>query len=95
MCMSICRIASAAALASGEHAESSALQCCAVDVTLIRPCSTQQASLIMHHWVGRCVSADNEGQVPYQGPSDQYVNIEVCTRGGLCCSSRQELDWPA
>ena len=24
-----------------------------------------------------CVTVDNEGQVPYQGPSDLYVNIEV------------------
>lgn len=25
-----------------------------------------------------CVAMHNEGQVPYQGPSDLYVNIEVC-----------------
>jgi hypothetical protein len=31
--------------------------------------------------LGTCVTVDNEGQVPYEGPSDLYVNIEV-----RCCS---------
>ena len=32
------------------------------------------------HVLLTCVAVHNEGQVPYQGPSDLYVNIEV--RGG-------------
>lgn len=29
------------------------------------------------HVLLTCVTVHNEGQVPYQGPSDLYVNIEV------------------
>lgn len=28
-----------------------------------------------------CLTVDNEGQLPYQGPSDLYVNIEVRMHG--------------
>jgi hypothetical protein len=33
-----------------------------------------------------CVAKHNEGQVPYQGPSDLYVNIEVCLFVAQCSS---------
>jgi hypothetical protein len=51
-----------------------------------------------------CVSVDNEGSVPYQGPSDLYVNIEVrlhacsaaCALHSAACGGRHMvLRWGA
>lgn len=65
----------------------------ALDRILVLPpvfswCDWDPAPTVMQ----TCVTQNNEGQVPYQGPSDMYVNIEVrLALYMLCISPRDAL----